>query len=226
MSRLLLLHGAIGAKDQLRPLAQSLEDNYEVHSLSFSGHGGEPFPSAFSIKIFAEDVLGWLNNERIGAIDIFGYSMGGYVALYLAKYYPDRIGKVFTLATKFHWDEATAQKEVKMLEPAKIEEKIPSFAKALEQRHQPNDWKKVMSATAQMMLEMGKDNPLKSDDYASITNEAMISIGDRDKMVSLEETIAVYRQLKNARLLVIPDTPHPLEQVSIDRLSSEVKSFF
>jgi pimeloyl-ACP methyl ester carboxylesterase len=226
MKKLLLLHGAIGVKDQLQPLADALKDSYDIHSLNFPGHGGEAFPSSFNIKIFADDVLRWMERERIDTIDIFGYSMGGYVALYLAKHNPEKIGKIFTLATKFLWDEATAQKEVKMLDPEKIEEKLPAFAKALEQRHHPNDWKDVMSATAAMMMEMGRENPLKNEDHASITNEVTISIGDRDKMVTLEETIAVYRQLKNAKLLVIPNTPHPLEQVSIPRLSHEIKRFF
>lgn len=227
MKKLLLLHGAIGAKDQLQPLADSLKGSYDVHALNFSGHGGVAFPLlSFGISSFAEDVLKWIEEQEEEQVDIFGYSMGGYVALYLAKYHPGRIGKVFTLATKFHWDEATAQKEIKMLDPAKIEEKIPAFANALKQRHHPNDWKQVLSSTADMMLAMGKENPLKTTDYNSIGQPVMISIGDRDKMVSLEETAAVYRQLKNGQLLVLPNTPHPLEQVSVERLSSEIKLFF
>ena len=40
MKTILLLHGAIGAADQLQPLAQVLAAHYNVHTLSFSGHGG------------------------------------------------------------------------------------------------------------------------------------------------------------------------------------------
>jgi esterase/lipase len=43
MKDILLLHGAIGAKDQLQPLADALKDRYIVHTLNFSGHGGEAF---------------------------------------------------------------------------------------------------------------------------------------------------------------------------------------
>jgi esterase/lipase len=39
MQHLLLLHGAIGAKDQLQPLADELKDNYFIHTLNFSGYG-------------------------------------------------------------------------------------------------------------------------------------------------------------------------------------------
>jgi pimeloyl-ACP methyl ester carboxylesterase len=39
---------------------------------------------------------------------IFGYSMGGYAGMYLAKYFPERVSKLLTLATKFYWDEKIA----------------------------------------------------------------------------------------------------------------------
>jgi esterase/lipase len=227
MKKLLLLHGAIGAKGQLQPLSDALKKDYEVHSINFSGHGGEAFSSSpFGIKTFAEDVLRWMDNEKIGVIDIFGYSMGGYVALYLAKHHPGRIGKIFTLATKFHWDEPTSQKEVRMLDADKIEEKVPDFAKALQKRHHPQDWKTVLSKTVEMMLGLGRKNELDLTDYESIEHSVLIGIGDKDKMVSLEETIAVYRMLKNGRLLVIPGTPHPIEKVSVERLATEAREFF
>ena len=37
-------------------------------------------------------------------------------------------------------------------------------------------------------------------------------LGDRDKMVSLEETTAVYKAIPHAALAVLPNTPHALEQ--------------
>ena len=43
--------------------------------------------------------------------DIFGYSMGGYVALHAARRHPERIGSIMTLGTKFAWDTPTAEKE-------------------------------------------------------------------------------------------------------------------
>jgi hypothetical protein len=37
-------------------------------------------------------------------------------------------------------------------------------------------------------------------------------------MVTLDETVAVYRQLPHGQLAVLPNTAHPLEAVSVDRL--------
>lgn len=226
MKHLLLLHGAIGSENQLEPLAKKLKHSFEIHSINFSGHGGEKMPEKFSIEIFANDVLNYLEKNKIEKINIFGYSMGGYVALYLAKYYPDKIDKVFTLATKFSWTLEIAMKETKMLDAEKISEKLPAFANILAQRHFPNDWKTVLNKTSEMMIEMGKDNPVKLSHYSNIENHVMVGIGDKDSMVTLEETIEAYRQLKKGGLIVLPETRHPIEKVNVDRLSHEIEYFF
>ncbi len=219
MQDLLILHGAIGASDQLQPLAALLSNEYKTHTLDFSGHGGREFPEeAFSIAAFAGDVLRYMADNGLAKVDVLGYSMGGYVGMYIAKHHPEKIGKLVTLATKFHWDEETAAKEVQMLQADKIEAKVPAFAVVLQKRHAPNDWKDVLGRTAAMLSELGRDNALKAEDYAGITTPVLVLLGDRDKMISLEETVAVYKSLPNARMGMLPDTQHPIEQVNLDAL--------
>jgi hypothetical protein len=77
-----------------------------------------------------------------------------------------------------------------------------------------------------MMINLGIKNTLKLEDYSTIENEVMVGIGDRDKMVTFHETRQVYQRLKNGRMIVLPDTPHPLEQVQTERLEYEIKNFF
>ncbi|SHN32911.1 alpha/beta fold hydrolase [Chitinophaga sp. CF418] len=212
---LLVLHGAIGASRQLRAIAAQLSTQYEVHLFDFPGHGGKELPEGpFSIKLFAEAVLEYIEVHHLQQLTIFGYSMGGYVAMYLAKHHPQQIARVITLGTKFHWDEATAAKEIKMLDIAAITAKVPDFAAALADMHAPNDWKVVLQRTADMLTDMGRDNPLKPDDYKDITTDSLIMLGDRDKMVTLEETIATYKALPDAKMAVLPGTPHPVEKVT------------
>ena len=227
MKKLLLLHGALGSKEQFIDLEERLKDSFETFSINFSGHGGEPIPEKpFSIKLFAEDILSFVDKMKIDKINIFGYSMGGYGGLYFAKNNPGRINKIFTLATKFIWNEEIASKEIKMLNAEKIKEKIPAFAEELRKRHLPQDWKTVLSKTAEMMTGLGKKNELNEEDYSEIEHSVLVSVGDRDKMVTIEETIGVYRKFKNGQLLVLPGTPHPFENVSIDRLVMEINKFF
>lgn len=224
---LLLLHGAIGAAAQLQPLAAELGKDFTVHTLDFSGHGKKPFPAKpFSISLFAEDVLNYIDGQGLDNVLLFGYSMGGYVGMFLARYHSERISKLATLATKFSWDPAIAQREIQMINPGKIEEKIPAFARTLEQRHHPKDWKQVLQHTAGLLADLGNDPPLTAEVYREISTPSLLLVGDSDKMVSLEETIAVFRNLAGARLGILPGTPHPIEQVDTMMLAWQLRHFY
>jgi pimeloyl-ACP methyl ester carboxylesterase len=226
MRHLILLHGAIGAKEQLQPLADMLQPPFAVHPVNFSGHGGEPIPDAeFSVKLFSENVIDHMQQNQIIKADIFGYSMGGYVAMYMAKYYAEKVDHVITVATKFFWDVATAAKEVKMLNADTIQQKVPSFAEQLSKRHFPGDWKKLLEKTAALLTGLGSHNTLQPEDYLNIHNRCLIMLGDRDKMVTMDETVSVYKQLPSAQLAILPDTPHPIEQVNLQLLSYMIKHY-
>ena len=219
METLILLHGALGSRTQLTGLAEQLVPHYDLHALDFPGHGGTSATEAFSIPYFARYVQQYCSEKGLDRFTLFGYSMGGYVALYLARQQPHLVVRVITLATKFHWDEATAAREVKMLQPMVIEQKVPQFAKALRERHAPADWTEVLHQTAALLQGLGQQNALTLEDYQSITCPTLLMLGDRDKMVTLEETVAFYRQLPKGQLAVLPNTPHPLEAVAVDRLA-------
>jgi pimeloyl-ACP methyl ester carboxylesterase len=226
MQHLLLLHGALGAKDQFITLAGQLKEVFIIHTLDFTAHGGEVIPATdLSIAVYANDVLHYMNMHNIQETNIFGYSMGGYVAMYIAKHFPDRLIKIVTLASKFHWDETIAAKEIKMLDAAAIELKVPAFAQQLAKRHDPADWKILLQQTAIMMKQLGSDNTLKQEDYTGITTPCLLMLGDRDKMVTLDETIAVYKNLPHAQMSVLPNTAHPLEQVNNEMLAYMIKHF-
>jgi pimeloyl-ACP methyl ester carboxylesterase len=225
MKILLLLHGAIGSKDQLEPLSNELQGSFEVHNLNFSGHGGAPFEGEFSIQNFAEEVHHYLNENQLKKVSIFGYSMGGYVALYLALKFPERVEKIVTLATKFSWSPEIASREVNMLNPQLIVEKIPAFAKALKERHLPNNWEEVMHKTGQMMLGLGERQPLSANDFQNIHTPVKLAIGNADKMVTIDETAQVADGLPNSELLILPDVQHPIEKVPVSLLVQEITAF-
>lgn len=226
MPTLILLHGAVGAADQLAYLKENVSQDFDVHVINFSGHGGLPYPdTGFSIETFAQDVLLYMKQHHIPKASFFGYSMGGYVAMYIALHYADKVEKIATLATKFHWDAPTAEKEMKMLNAEKIETKLPAFAQTLKQRHSPNDWKEVLSRTAAMLENMGRKNPLSLDDYTFIQTPCLTMIGDRDKMVSLAETVDVFKALPQAQMAVLPHTHHPIEQINNAALIFLLKQF-
>ena len=101
---ILLLHGALGSEVQFTELKKALSESFDVHTLTFEGHGGRASNRPFSMGGFVENVVDYLDKNGLDSVNIFGYSMGGYVALMLAKEHPNRVNKIMTLGTKFAWN--------------------------------------------------------------------------------------------------------------------------
>lgn len=225
MQTIILLHGAIGAKDQLEPLAIELkQQGYNVFPLSFSGHGRTPFATNFGIEQFALELEQFIKGNNLDKPTVFGYSMGGYVALYLAHFQPNILGNIITLGTKFEWSPEISAKETKMLDSKTITEKVPKFAEALQKRH-GQDWQLLLRKTAEMMLSLGNKNALSLNDFTAIENKVLIGLADKDNMVSLEETTTVYKQLKNGAMYMLPSTKHPIETVNVGLLGRMIDEF-
>ena len=223
---LVLLHGALGSRAQLQPLKQVLQNDFDVHALDFEGHGINPLPQrAFRIEHFAENLLTFIDKLELAPTNIFGYSMGGFVALYLAMRRPEMVNRIFTLATKLDWNPQSAAHEAAMLDPAAVESKFPDYAASLQRAHSA-DWKQVMQRTAEMMQHLGTQHPLEANAFLQLPHRVRFAVGDKDRMVTLEETIQWYRKLKNAELQVFPHTQHPMERVDVHFLSSSLKEFF
>ena len=219
MNPVVILHGALGSADQLEPVKNVLTaKGIEVHSLNFSGHGGAPFQSSFGIAQFADDLLRELDARKLHTADLFGYSMGGYVALWFAKNYPHRVGRIITLGTKFDWSEVSALQETKKLNPEKIVEKVPAFARILESRHAPTDWKELMQQTSSMVLALGRSPLLTEDVLKTILQPVVVCLGDQDDMADQDYSREVAGYLPNGKFIELNNTPHPIEKVSTEIL--------
>lgn len=226
MNPIVILHGALGSASQLDPVTSALEQNgYTVFSFNFSGHGGKSFQSEFGIEQFAEDVLLELNNHALTTVIIFGYSMGGYVALWLAKNHPHRVERIITLGTKFDWSIDSALKETKKLNADKILEKVPAFARILEHRHAPNDWKLLLQKTNDMMMVLGEQPLLTKEILSEIPHPTRICLGDQDDMADRNYSEQVAAFLSAGKFQLLDNTPHPIEKVDLKKLIELISSF-
>ena len=224
---LVLLHGALGGSEQFRPLAQALEPDLAVHLLDFEGHAqAASRDRPFRVEHFVENVRELIESKRIAKAHIFGYSMGGYVALCLALAHPERVGSIVTLGTKYRWDPATAAREAARLDPAVIRAKVPRFADALQARHaRAGGWELVLDRTADFLRNLGDQPVLTEESLSQIPHSVRVLVGDRDNTVSVDEGASVAKLLPGGSTTVLADTPHPIEQVSIELLATELRNF-
>lgn len=224
MENIILLHGALGASSDLEPLSGKLKQRgFTVFSFSFSGHGKTAFQSEFGIEQFGKELEELIHSNKLAKANVFGYSMGGYVALHLAQKQNGLLNKVITLGTKFNWSDEAVTKETKQLNAELIFQKVPAFAKALEEKH--GTWKELLSATADMMWEINKAQYISAESLKQISIPVLIGLADKDQMVTLDETISVYKTLPNASMYMLPGTKHPLETANPELLSMLISDF-
>ncbi len=103
---LLLLHGGLFDIDQqFGALIPGLAATRQVIAADFQGHGrtndlDRPLRSAD----LASDVVGLLRHLEVEKVDVFGFSIGGAVALHLAVEHPELVGKLIVSSVSFHPD--------------------------------------------------------------------------------------------------------------------------
>ena len=224
MKHLLLIHGAIGASGQLIPLKNLLMEDFDVHLLEFDGHGARTGSDVtFTLESFQHQLEETLN--EIGEpVHIFGYSMGGFIALLSLAEGNEQIASLTTLGTKMKWNEEIAAKEKKQLNPAVIKEKVPKFAEVLRRRHGHN-WESVLHKTTDFMQELGRLQPISQTSMRRIKKPVQLCLADQDGMVSKEETTEVNSWIERSDFKMIHNSKHPIEQVDLTMLADIIRSF-
>jgi pimeloyl-ACP methyl ester carboxylesterase len=208
----IFLHGALGSAAAFDKYLSALPDSV---ALNLPGHGGVPASGPFSMSVFAGAVIQELDSRNIAQADIFGYSMGGYVGLWLAWKHPERVRSIKTYGTKLDWNPEVAAGMSRMFDPEKIEAKAPPLAASLAQQHGPERWKDLCRDTAAFLHELGQGNGLPESAFAEITCPVTIGWGAMDNVVSEAESRKVAELIPGARFVLLPEGKHLMEQTEL-----------
>lgn len=132
---LLLLHGGLFDIDlQFGELLPGLSGTRQVIAVDFQAHGrtgdiDRPLTSAH----LASDVVALLQHLGVPQVDVFGFSVGGAVALHLAVRHPDLLRRVIVSSVSFHPDgdraensEAVGELKVDMIAGTPMEQSYRS----------------------------------------------------------------------------------------------------
>ena len=103
---LLLLHGGLFNIDlQFGQLLPGLSASRQVIATDFQGHGRTgDIDRPLSTAGLASDVVGLLRHLDVARADVFGFSVGGAVALYLAIKHPQLVRRLVVSSVSFHPD--------------------------------------------------------------------------------------------------------------------------
>ena len=214
----ILLHGALGSATQFDAVQAKATANQHLYAFNLPGHGYWATNEPFTLQLFGDSVLHFLDEKKTAQADIFGYSMGGYVALWLAWKYPARVRSVTTYGTKFDWNPEVAAGMGKMFDPEKIESKAPQLAASLIKAHGWEQWKTLCHRTKAFLQDLGNSLGIPPEGFSEIQCPVTIGWGDLDNVVTLDESRRVASAIPQGRLEILPGGKHLMEQVELEQL--------
>lgn len=226
MKNLVLLHGALGASSQFDSLASQLDKLAILWIPDLPMHGQNSDKLSPQMMELADYIIEKMDAMKWCQVPVFGYSMGGYLALMIATKRPDLFSKIVTLGTKIEWSHDVGIQQSSMLNPEIMESKVPTYALYLNSLHVAYSWKEVVKYTASLLINLSANPPLQMNSMGRISIPCVFCLGDKDKMVGEHEAIFASQYVPGSKVKKIDNTPHPLEKVSTEILLNLCKEEF
>ena len=211
---LLLLPGLLGSiSSQWRIFLDALSVEYRVILADLRGHGrSENRARELEAERMVRDIADLLDHLDVASVHVAGYSLGGYLGLMLHLYEPRRVATVLMHATKFYWNEEGVLGMRRQLDPERLAQKAPIYADQLVREH-GSRWRQLVRQAGDLVATMAQDG-LTEGMAKRAQIPILVSVGDRDEMVTIAEAARLARVLPNGQLLVLPGVKHPFNTVS------------
>ncbi|RYM33310.1 alpha/beta fold hydrolase [Brumimicrobium glaciale] len=208
MQKLVLIHGAFGDYTEFDKIIPLLETEYEIEAFQIPHHGDYQVSKVeFEINALVKDFLKFLN--KIGPAYVYGFSLGGYLAIAAAQKDETNFKGIITQGTKFDWSEESAKRETANMNVEFLSTKAEGFYNYLDQLH--GDYlPELLKKTTDFMTKLGKNPLISQKSVEKITIPVRLTRGGKDKMVSKDETLNINEGLQFGNNFEIPSLIHPL----------------
>jgi len=208
MEKLIVIHGALGNGQEFESVIQLLGGKYEIINYEIPHHGfKQDSKTPFNIESITADFCDFL--EEQGRSIIYGFSLGGYLALCAAQQSTQNIEGIITQGTKLNWSPEVAAIEIKGLNLNFLKEKATPFYNYLINLH-GNYLEDLLAKTIGFMQELGSHPLLTRGELNKLDIPVRMIRGGKDRMVSKDETENVCAMISNSHYFELPFFPHPL----------------
>ena len=209
---LVLLHGAFNTIDlAFGMLIPELSKTRQVIAVEMQGHGRTAdIDRPFSFQTMADDVAALLKYLKADSADLFGYSMGGGVALQLAIRHPQMVRKLIVASAVYKYEGWTP--ETRAILPTltpEIFEGSPIKTEYDRLAPDPGHWTQFVSKMKQFVT---TPYDFTAEKIRAIKSSTLIITGDGDGVLP-EHAVEMFR-LRNGKYM-IDFGPAPATQLAI-----------
>ena len=188
---LVLLHGNGESCEYFKRQMDALSAQYHVYALDTRGHGKTPRGTRpFTIRQFAEDLLGFLDERQIARAHLLGFSDGGNIALVFALAHPERVGRLILNGANL--DAGGVRRTVQI--PIEIGYQIARKFAGKSEKARLN---------AEMLGLMVNDPNISAGELSNITAKTLVIAGTRD-MIKGGHTRLIAQSIPGAELAFLP----------------------
>jgi pimeloyl-ACP methyl ester carboxylesterase len=227
---LVMLHGAFGTVDMYGALLPALAQTRQVIAVELRAHGHTgDIDRPLSYELLADDIAALIKHLELGHADLFGYSLGGGVALQTAIRHPEVVRKLVVVSApckRDGWYPEVLAGQAAI--SAELFAGSPIHEAYVRTAHRPGDWP-VLIAKVKQMLEEDYD---WTEDVAAIQAPTLLVIGDADgvRHAHVIEMFALLGggradSLPDSQLAMLPGTTHLNILARTDLLLPMIKTF-
>ena len=214
---LVVLHGAYMTIETMGEIVPSLAETRQVIAAELQGHGHTAdIDRPLSYEHMADDVYALLAEVGIDKADVFGFSLGGGVALQLAIRHPEVVRKLVVASVSYTSDGLypEVRDTIETITP-ELFAGSPIEEAYLRSAPNPDDFPTLVARLKQLDMEPFAWSP---EDIQGISAPTLIIIGDSDG-TRLEHAVEMFRLLgggvfgdilglPKSQLAVLPGTAH------------------
>lgn len=201
----------------------------QVIAIDCQGHGRSDKPhnqKLYSYSIMASDVIHLMDHLRIAKADLFGYSMGSFMIIYLLGHYRDRITSVIMGGIGDETEESMNPQFIAdallAIDPSQITNPLGQVYRSFVESNPNNDLKALALSALQMWPE-GFPVQIGGEYLADVDIPVLIINGEEDyPYVESDEKLAA--AIPSSKLIRIPRKNH-LTVVNSRRFKKEVLAF-
>jgi pimeloyl-ACP methyl ester carboxylesterase len=223
---LVLLHGGLMTIDlSFGRLVPVLARQHRVIGVELQGHGHTgDIDRPMRLETLADDVAALLDHVGIDRADVFGFSLGGLVALTMGLEHPERVGKLVIASV----DHRPSHDEFEKPDDPDVMKRMPTEAdfQAMRETYarvapNPDDFEAVAEKTSSMVHSL---TGWSDDELRTIRAPTLVLVGDTD-FTPLANAVAMFEVLRDAQLAVLPGTTHMGVTRHVERVTALVEPF-
>ncbi len=188
---LILLHGNGEDCGYFEHQIEAFSSRYHVYALDTRGHGKTPRGARpFTIRQFAQDLLEFMEEHRIGKAHLLGFSDGGNIAMVFAIRYPERVDKLILNGANL--DARGVRPAIQV--PIEIGYRIARLFAGKSDKAKRN---------AELLGLMVNDPNVPVQELSKISVKTLVIAGTRD-MIKEDHTRLIAKSIPGAELVLLP----------------------